>query len=374
MSTLRETGTSGVWATLWRRVLLRSNRTPRTWVRRWVFDGQFNPKPVWRWLEPNAPDPVRQALAHWLARARQNPSLSDTNRWLADRHRLLATPRMVDVLTVVCTPQTHFVALMLAHHLGQLGFHVRVQTGQPEGTSDAWVLVGAQGMFNLPPRDKRVVFQMEQSVSSRWFNQDYLNILCNSLMVWDYAPTNLAYLAHVGVPAALLHHVPVSPVPGCVLPSTQTPWPARTWDVLFYGDIKVPRRRRFLDALAREFKLQVATHLYGDGLQQTLRDARVVVNIHYYENALLETTRLCECLSHGARVISEAAADASTQALFSPHITFTPVGDVASMMTAVRQALATPPDAQPSTAPLESATARQLSAAVLALGWTPHLA
>lgn len=358
-------------ARFWHRLWFRSNRTPRAWVRRWVFDARFNPKPLWRWAVLDADRQPRAAFAAWLQRAQQNLPLGPQNLWLQARQRALSTPRTVRAVTVVCAPQTHFVALMLAHHLNALGFHTLVQTGQPLGESDAWVLVGAQGMFALPPREKRVVLQMEQSVSSRWFTEDYLNVLANSLMVWDYATTNLAYLARSGVPQTLLHHVPISTVP-FVGPSESGGTDAPPdWDVLFYGDVKVERRQRFLDALGREFRLHIGTDLYGDRLARALRQARVVVNIHYYENALLETTRLCECLSHGARVVSEMSSDMAEQDLFTSLITFTPLGDVASMVAAVRAALHSPPTPQADMAPLVSATAQQLSLAVQVLGWTP---
>ncbi len=358
---------------LWHRLWFRSNRTPRPWVRRWVFDERLNPKPVWRWAVLDGRGHPRPGFAAWLQRARQNRPLGPQNPWLWERQQVLSAPRQVRTVTVVCAPQTRFVAVMLAYHLDQLGFDTCIQTGQPVGESDAWVLVGAQGMFDLPPRDRRVVWQMEQSVSSRWFTDDYLNLLANSLMVWDYASTNLAHLARVGVPKELLHHVPISPVPDAASVGHDEAADAPAWDVLFYGDVKVDRRQRFLDALGREFKLRIGTDLYGDRLAQALRQARVVVNIHYYENALLETTRLCECLSHGARVVSESSSDMAEHDLFQPHITFTPVGDVTAMVAAVREALArnTPAPAA-DMGPLVSATARQLSAAVQALGWTPQ--
>lgn len=359
---------------LWHRLWFRSNRTPRPWVRRWVFDERLTPKPFWSWAVLDGAGRSRPGFAAWLQRARQNLPLGPQNPWLAERLQVLSQPRHIRTVTVVCAPQTRFVAVMLVHHLGQLGFDACIQTGQPAGESDAWVLVGAQGMFDLPPRDKRVVWQMEQSVSSRWFTDDYLNILANSLMVWDYATTNLAHLARVGLPNELLHHVPISPVPDPGRAGQDAAAEAPAWDVLFYGDIKVDRRRRFLDALGAEFKLHIGTDLYGGPLAQALRQARVVVNIHYYENALLETTRLCECLSHGARVVSEASSDMAEHGLYQPHVTFTPVGDVTAMVDAVRHALASTPAPAADMAPLVSATARQLAAAVQTMGWKPHLA
>lgn len=63
------------------------------------------------------------------------------------------------------------------------------------------------------------------------------------------------------------------------------------------------------------------------------------MNLHYYENALLETTRLSECLSMNARVVSEDAADSDESAGFDGRVRFFPPGDAAAMVQQVQAAL-----------------------------------
>lgn len=48
---------------------------------------------------------------------------------------------------------------------------------------------------SLPPANKRVIFQLEQSVSSRWFTPQYMEILKDSLGVIEYSLTNIDFLA-----------------------------------------------------------------------------------------------------------------------------------------------------------------------------------
>ena len=65
----------------------------------------------------------------------------------------------------------------------------------------------------------------------------------------------------------------------------------------------------------------------------------MVVNIHYYEGAILESTRVCECLSLGATVVSEMSSNQGEHLDWEDMVTFTPVGDIQAMIEAIRDCL-----------------------------------
>lgn len=96
-----------------------------------------------------------------------------------------------------------------------------------------------------------------------------------------------------------------------------------------------------LQVLQRHFSVRIEGNLFGDALRQAVRQARVVVNIHYYEGALLETTRVYECLSLGTPVVTESSADIHQHAalLDNPALRVTPVGDAQAMVQAVQEML-----------------------------------
>ncbi len=109
--------------------------------------------------------------------------------------------------------------------------------------------------------------------------------------------------------------------------------------MLFYGDLKNKRRQAFLKVLGEHFDVRAERGLYGQDLWRAMAQAKVVVNIHYYENALLESTRICECLSLGARVISEAATDQGQHVDWEDLVVFTPINDAQAMVQAIHQCL-----------------------------------
>ena len=249
---------------------------------------------------------------------------------------------------ILATAHTQFVAHALAQVLRKSGFEVSLLQDVPaEGFGlDMYIVVCPQMFKQLPPGEKRIVFQMEQSVSPRWFTDEYLAILENSLSAWDYAPANLAFLETKGIRYPHTFLVPIGGVEAysqllqdCGEPALPAVEPS--CDVLFYGDVNAPRRQEMLQALQRHFSVRIEGNLFGDALRHAVRQARVVVNIHYYEGALLETTRVYECLSLGTPVVTESSADIHQHAalLDNPALRVTPVGDAQAMVLAVQEML-----------------------------------
>ncbi|MDP2416910.1 MAG: class I SAM-dependent methyltransferase [Hydrogenophaga sp.] len=263
---------------------------------------------------------------------------------------------------VMATPHTLFVAHQLAHALQKANFMVDVITDAPvDGFAlDAYFVVCPQMFTQLPPGEKRIAFQMEQSVSSRWFTPDYLKMLENSLAVLDYAQTNLQYLDLQGIRYPHTFLVPIGGLTGYrdhIQRNQLQPLGADSpCEVLFYGDVNTPRRQKLLAVIGERYQLRTVGNLFGAELHRVLMGARLVVNLHYYEGALLETTRIYECLSLGIPVVSETSADQDEHAMLEGAVHFVPVGDLTALLQAIGDVLGATPQ-QTQTAQNERETA-----------------
>ena len=246
---------------------------------------------------------------------------------------------------VMATPHTLFVAHLLAQALHKAGITVDVMTEPPaEGFGlDGYFVVCPQMFKHLPPGEKRIVFQMEQSVSPRWFTPEYLHTLENSLAVLDYAQANLQFLEKRGIAYPHTFLVPVGGFAGygdyLRHNNLQPQGVDAPCDVLFYGDANAPRRQQLLEAVGERFQLRIVGNLFGPELHRAIASARVVVNLHYYEGALLETTRIYECLSLGVPVVSETSADQAEHAALDGAVRFVPVGDLPALLQALDEVL-----------------------------------
>lgn len=239
---------------------------------------------------------------------------------------------------VVTPGHTNFVAQLIAERLFFHGWNVRVTNEMPTVfKDDMYVVLCPQIFKELPPAEKRIVYQMEQSVSSRWFDKKYFDILENSLGVLDYSLMNIDYLSSKGISYPHVTYLPIGAIKGYgegTLPSEATV------EVLFYGDsFSSPRRQKMLAALREHFNVDVVNDLFGDEMIYRLKSAKVVINLHYYENALLEMPRIQECLSLGIPVVSESSQDQNEYPELDGAVIFFAEGSVAEMISAVRSAL-----------------------------------
>ena len=243
--------------------------------------------------------------------------------------------RGVDI-NILSPVHTIYIARQLALAFGAAGKSVQISIVVPDsGWGDgAWVVICPQAYESLPP--KYVAYQLEQSGSSKHFTENYLNRLRQAVAVWDYSSRNVDFLIGNGVDARKIKHVPIT--------YTLDPKPVvradYEFDVAFYGDVNNERRRLILDRLGEKFRLKIVFGVYGDELYAQLKRARCVVNIHYYDDALLETTRVYECLSMNLCVVSERARDQVEHGELDGVVDFVDVGDVQGIVDAVADLVA----------------------------------
>ncbi|HEX5487863.1 MAG TPA: sulfotransferase [Rhodanobacteraceae bacterium] len=234
---------------------------------------------------------------------------------------------------ILTSRHCEFVAVSIQRALRKIDVDSRIIFGMPEGGyEDLPHFVICPQMFAQLPA-LYVAFQMEQSVSARWFDARYIRTLQCAFAVLDYSIANIDALAASDLPRTHLFHVPLGYLPdyseGGVAEKGR-------YDVLFYGDIHNDRRRRFVEALEEVCRVRVIHDLFGQDLREEIAGAKLIVNIHYYESALLETTRLWECVSLDKLVISERAANMEENGDLEPLVDFVDLNDPAGMVARVR--------------------------------------
>ncbi len=254
----------------------------------------------------------------------------------------LAPPSPPKKWGIMSTPHTLYIARLIADRLKSHGWQADVLTGTPPKFEHEMYVVICPQMFEpLPPGEKRIVYQMEQSVSERWFTKEYLQILECSLAVMDYSLVNLEFLARRGIAYPHVYYLPVGALSDY---SASTGPEEKRYDVLFYGDAQSSERRlRMLAALRKAFAVHVCSEVFAEDIIREIKRARVVVNIHYYEDSLLEMPRIQECLSLGVPVVSESSRDQCDYPEIADAVNFFPLGDEHAMIAAVQSALESPP-------------------------------
>ena len=267
------------------------------------------------------------ALAHgFIARGGPKPAVRESVLF-----NLRFAPRPVVVLT---TRHCEYIAREIRDALLRVGIDSEIIFEMPAtGYADVPHFVVCPQMFPVLP-GFYVAFQMEQSVSSRWFTSDYMRMLENSFAIFDYSMTNIAFLKESGLSLKQIYYVPIGPLPS-LLDAAPHGGDADDYDVVFYGDANNERRQRYLAELRKRFRVRVVSEIFGEELYRILSGAKLVVNIHYYAGALLETTRIWECLSLGRLVVSERSSDMEQHGELEGIVDFVEIDDIQAMVDRV---------------------------------------
>jgi ubiquinone/menaquinone biosynthesis C-methylase UbiE/uncharacterized coiled-coil protein SlyX len=234
---------------------------------------------------------------------------------------------------ILCTPHTIYIAKAISAALKRISINSHIFQEIPaNGYADIPYFVICPQWFSTLP-ETYVAFQIEQSVSSRWFTNKYHLILENAFATLDYSIRNIDFLKSRGLSLKQIYYVPIDYIANY---SGEPDFDKEDYDVVFYGDVNNERRQKFLVELQKHFRVKTINNLFGDLLYKEVARARVVVNIHYYEDALLETTRIWECISLNKLVISERSTDMDENTDLHQLVDFVDINDVLGMVERIQ--------------------------------------
>lgn len=238
---------------------------------------------------------------------------------------------------IVTTPHNLFIADAVQRELFELGFHVDITCSDADAAKSAHSYHFVISPHHFPSaRAGSYVLQLEQLQSPRWNNARYLDSLRRFDAVLDYSEANLKVLSEAGMRYQMMFHMPMDAIAHYNVHRRPM---KKDIDVLFYGDINCDRRQKLLAELSQHFAIKVVSGKFGSEMQDLIRRSKVVLNIHYYENARLESVRLFECLSLGTPVVSETTDDVAAYPNLLDVVEFAPVGDAEGLRKAIAELL-----------------------------------
>lgn len=259
---------------------------------------------------------------------KRNMILLESTNQIEAFHQLGKFSRM-DIIT---TQHTLYVAKLYQKSLSKLSIECEIHIGEPEEYLDIpYIIICTQFIKKFPP--VYIAVQMEQTVSSRWLTDEYYRTLQNSCAIMDYSLVNVEYY-HKPQNRDVTSRVYYLPVDYYQDYTESGEKAGKEYDVVFYGDANsCPRRRAILDELSKKFNVKICSEVFGEDVYNIIRKAKVLVNIHYYEGSLLETTRLYETLSlNSCVIVSEESKDSAEDKRLEGIVDFVPVDDIQKLV------------------------------------------
>ena len=208
-----------------------------------------------------------------------------------------------------------------------------VQANEAAPTELMFILIPhllVNSVSRLPPSGKYVLYQLEQLNDKGAgnlrpkviFNDLFCRLIQQSLVTFDYTSINVGCY-----PASCKDKVRVliPPIKSAVGRATTSRLSERP-DVLFYGNTN-SRRNIIIGKLTKQLNahghsVKVVNGLFGEELLDIVSQSKVVLNIHFYENSILESDRIHIALQFPhVRVVSEypTSRDETTAHLYESH-------------------------------------------------------
>lgn len=161
--------------------------------------------------------------------------------------------------------------------------------------------------FLLP--NKFIFYQIEQLGSIFLTDKKFLSRLkytcIKSEEVWEY--TNLTSDIYSKYCGGKLKYTPMPFVLTKEISSNNLDrdnWNNLKYDIFFYGN-KNMRREKILNELSKYFKIKIGWGIYGEKKIEYMLKSKIILNLHYYEEAGLETCRYNEILNYNRLIVSE---------------------------------------------------------------------
>lgn len=167
--------------------------------------------------------------------------------------------------------------------------------------------------------DNYILVQLEQFYS-HWIDDSYIKLIQNAKEVWDYSLVNYQKLKSqnprykfipIGYGSVWAHsklsiNPPNNPVN----------------DLVFMGQLN-SRRTVIINQLVESgLKVKVLENIWGNERTQELFNAKLIINIHFYPKAILETVRIAYLLSQNLVVLSETSDDRVLDRLHQKWVIF----------------------------------------------------
>ncbi len=155
---------------------------------------------------------------------------------------------------------------------------------------------------------KFIIYQLEQKDISHWVDKRYETSIFHSIKTWDYSLSNIPKFPKVLQKKMHFFPIPIIPIEHLYIKTFPTH--NQPIDVLFYGSPSAYRSNivRYIANECSRYNIRfvkIEGSLFGEKLYPYIQASKIVLNIHNYPNAILETCRINELLAFKKCVISQ---------------------------------------------------------------------
>lgn len=208
------------------------------------------------------------------------------------------------IVYIFSTKFGYYVSNVLQYLLKENNIESKIVYDINYKLDNLYIILFSQKVHKYPKN--YIIYQLEQKDISSWINTKYELSIYHSIITWDYSQSNIDKFHDIIKKKMLYFPIPL--VPYSLLDPIINLNNIPSNNILFYGSLNNIRKNKinYLQIkLMPKYFIKIVQNIYGLELVQEIINSKIILNIHFYENAILETCRLNEILSCNRIVISE---------------------------------------------------------------------
>jgi hypothetical protein len=209
--------------------------------------------------------------------------------------------RVVHIQPPIASALNHWdIARLLHHSLCSLGHDSTIAVNEVDRACIN-IIVGYERIASAKAiaATQYIPYQLEQfSAGDGGIMPHMQQILLGAREVWDYDERNLKYLKGIGVKNVKLVPLGYHEAMATIKPRKEDV------DVLFYGKM-TPGRKDILQKLGPKCKLMALEGCYGEERDEWIGRSKIVLNLHYFPERVIEQVRVSYLLNNSKCVVSE---------------------------------------------------------------------
>lgn len=193
------------------------------------------------------------------------------------------------------------IVTMLQDGLNEIGIDSQIVDEVPYKSDHRSIILGANFIEEIrfvEFHPDSIIFNVE-NVAANFINESYKRSL-RAFSVWDYNEDNAKALTRIiGRPVYYLKSFYVPRLNRKILASSHD------IDVLFYGSFNKRRQDIISALLQKNIRVEAVFNVFGPELDSLISRAKIVLNLHFYDNGHTEMIRIMDLLANGKAVVTE---------------------------------------------------------------------
>jgi hypothetical protein len=190
------------------------------------------------------------------------------------------------------------IAINIKNILNSLNINVIIiyeLVDEDEDSNDYYIIIYNNFSKSFLPKNY-ILYIIEQETSSFFTDKNYLNMIKNAKYIWDFRINKIDLLEY---PLSKYYYLTCP-----FLYTSNKNLCEPIYDIFFFGT-QNDRRTKILEKISKKYKVIMGFSVSGNEKEEYIKKSKIILNLHYYKDVMLETCRINEILNYNKIIISE---------------------------------------------------------------------